>query len=132
MFTVKLIRNGVTSVTELSRIEIARKGAESWDEDWRTAKHSNSTSPSIIECYMMETDTNNVLSEYLNVVDRDEEIEDAENKCIGIIHVQEKCSLASAIPEEDCRGFGFVKIFIYKGDQLYVTNRFGSTVEVVK
>lgn len=132
MFTVKLIQNGITRVVELSDISIARKGAETWNEDWGLARHWGVDNPDIIENYLTEDakDTN-TMNEYTNVVDRAGEFV-GEDQCIGILHVQETCPLAPAIPDKDGKGFGFIKIFIYKGDQLYVTNRYGATVETVK
>ncbi|KGH49014.1 hypothetical protein GS19_15685 [Acinetobacter idrijaensis] len=131
MFTVKLIQDGITRVVELSEISIARQGAETWIEDWGLARHWGVDSPDIIENYLTEDSKDaNVMSEYTNVVDRAQMKN--EEQCIGILHIQERCPLAPAIPDKESSGFGFIKIFIYKGDQLYVTNRYGATVEIVK
>ena len=134
MFTVKLIQDGITRVVVLSEISIARDGAESWREDWLLAQHWGIDQPDLIENYLTEDSKEpNVMNEYTNVTERDGSDNSVfKRQCIGIMHIQEKCPLAPAIPDKESRGFGFVKIFIYKGDQLYVTNRYGATVEVVK
>jgi len=133
MFTVKLIQNGVTSVTELKDIVIARQGSESWDEDWDMAKAYNSEAPDLIECYCTpDPQDNKLMNEYTNVVDREGVSGVAKEQCIGILCLNEACQIAPAIPEKGSDGFGFAKLFLYKGDQLYVTNRYGATVEIVK
>jgi len=133
MFTVKLIQNGVTSVTELKDIVIARQGSESWDEDWAMAKAHNSESPDLIECYLTpDPSDNNTCNEYTNVVDREGVNGTPKEQCIGILCLNEPCQIAPAIPEKGSDGFGFAKLFLYKGDQLYVINRYGATVEIVK
>jgi len=133
MFTVKLIQNGVTSVTELKDIVIARQGSESWDEDWAMAKAHNSESPDLIECYCTpDSQDNKLMNEYTNVVEREGVNGIAKEQCIGILCLNETCQIAPAIPEKGSDGFGFAKLFLYKGDQLYVTNRYGATVEIVK
>ena len=133
MFTVKLIQNGVTSVTELKDIVIARQGSESWDEDWDMAKAYNSEAPDLIECYCTpDPQDNKLMNEYTNVVDREGVSGVAKEQCIGILCLNEACQIAPAIPEKGSDSFGFAKLFLYKGDQLYVTNRYGATVEIVK
>jgi hypothetical protein len=72
------------------------------------------------------------MNEYTNVVEREGVNGIAKEQCIGILCLNETCQIAPAIPEKGSDGFGFAKLFLYKGDQLYVTNRYGATVEIVK
>ena len=133
MFTVKLIQNGITSITELKSIVIARQGSKVWDEDWEMAKSHASEAPDLIECYYTpDSQENKTLNEYTNVVDREGIIGSPQEQCIAIFCIEEPCHIAPAIPDTKEEGFGYAKLFMYKGDQLYVTNRFGATVEVVK
>ncbi|KGD75269.1 hypothetical protein HA49_08535 [Tatumella morbirosei] len=126
MFTVKSIINGVTHICEQDSVTIARPDSERFAEILKqTNSHSN---PDFViwlpdvyadaECKDAIQEEELIFSERFEVLDTDAIailVEDFESPCR---------------PSEAFKGLKYQ--FIYPGDNVYVMNSHGSTIEVVK
>lgn len=128
MFTIKTIMQKTTNIYQAKRVTIARKGSEAWLDAFRCAKEVGVTSPDYIELVP------ELLNENMEPI-QDECILENGNRdwvkpedCIAII-----CEDGSNFmhPDDD-RLSGVAYTFIYKGDEVYIMNQNGSTIEVVK
>ncbi|KFK94577.1 MULTISPECIES: hypothetical protein [unclassified Serratia (in: enterobacteria)] len=125
MFTVKTIIDGVTHICQQPSVSIARRGSETFEETLRlTNNHSNPDFafwlPAIFEDAEMTKPIQEeelIISERLNVLDTD---------AIAIL-IEEYASKSVPGAGDGCR-----YQYIYPGDQVYVMNSHGSTIEVVK
>ncbi|MGJ0626020.1 hypothetical protein [Xenorhabdus bovienii] len=129
MFTVKQIIENATSLYETQEITIARVGSPQWKQAFETAKELAIETPDVIEfipaSYADEEMAKVVEEEHLLSVTREGVNAD---DCIAIVCSSIPSPAFPAILELGGGGYQF----LYKGDQLYVTNESGSTVEVVK
>ncbi|WP_323068829.1 hypothetical protein [Klebsiella variicola] len=129
MFTVKQIINNATSLYEAKEITVARPGSEQWRQAFALADELDVIAPDIIEHIPMPYEdqdmTKPVGDEHQLTVERT-----GANRadCIAII-----CSgiPSPAFPDiHELGGVGYQ--FLYKGDQIYITNSHGATIETVK
>lgn len=127
MFTVKTIIDGVTSVYESDRVTIADAGSERFNEILAlTNDHSNPDFaiwlPAVYadaECTQSLQEEELIVSERLDVLDK--------NALAILIDDYESPAGAKRA------AFDGVKYqYIYPGDQAYVMNSHGSTIETVK
>lgn len=128
MFTIKIMRDNATHAFEVDSITIAREGSEQWNQAWSTAQEFGYETPDLIECFPAVTD-NQLPLEYMQeqvlVVGR-QFLRPTE--CIGIVCLDKPNQACPDLPEVGGVGYQF----LYKGDELYVTNSHGATIEVVK
>ncbi|HBH14352.1 MAG TPA: hypothetical protein DDY11_03260 [Leclercia adecarboxylata] len=129
MFTVKQIINNATSLYEVSEITIARAGSEQWQQAFALADELEAGTPDIIEhipmSYEDEEMTKPVGDEHSLHVDR---LAVNRDDCIAIICSGLRSAAFPDVPEAG--GIGYQ--FLYRGDQVYVTNSHGATIETVK
>ncbi|EMP7435425.1 hypothetical protein R5M00_001522 [Klebsiella pneumoniae] len=125
MFTVKTIIDGVTHICEQPSVSIARPGSATFADTlkltnqsgspdlayWQPAIYEDSEAKKIIQ------EEELVISERLGVIDED---------AIAIL-IEEYASKNIPGAGDGCR-----YQFIYPGDQVYVMNSHGSTIETVK
>lgn len=127
MFTVKTIIDGVTHIAEQKSITIARAGFTRFDEVLRmTNSHSNPdfviSLPAVFEdaeCKVALQEEELIFSEREDVLDSD---------AIAIL-------IEDFESPEHARRKAFSGLryqFIYPGDNVYVMNSHGSTIETVK
>ncbi|OKP02597.1 hypothetical protein [Xenorhabdus eapokensis] len=129
MFTVKQIIENATSLYETKEITIARIGSPQWKQAFELTKELGIETPDVIEfippSYSDEEMTQVVEEEHsLSVTREGVSIDD----CIAIVCSNIPSPTFPEIPELGGGGYQF----LYKGDQLYITNESGATVEVVK
>ena len=125
MFTVKTIINGVTHICEQPSISIARNGSETFTDTLKLTHNSASPdfaywSPAVYEDPEM---TKALQEEELIVSDR------ADVLGTGAIAIIIEEYPGKSLPGA---GDGCHYQFIYPGDQVYVMNSHGSTIETVK
>ncbi|MCZ3534624.1 hypothetical protein LRS35_26275 [Klebsiella variicola] len=129
MFTVKQIINNATSLYEVKEITVARPGSEQWRQAFALADDLEVQTPDIIEHIPMSYEdpemTTPIGDEHQLSVDR-HGVNRAD--CIGIICSGLPSASLPDIPE--LGGVGYQ--FLYKGDQIYITNSHGATIETVK
>lgn len=126
MFTVKTIIDGVTHICEQPSISIAREGSETFADTLKLTHNSSSPDfaywlPAIYEDLEM---TKALQEEELIVSDRMDGVLDTDAIAILIEEHESKLFPGSG---DGCR-----YQFIYPGDQVYVMNSHGSTIETVK
>lgn len=129
MFTVKQIINNATSLYEVKEITVARPGSEQWRQAFALADDLEVQTPDIIEHIPMSYEdpemTKPIGDEHqLSVVRHGVSRAD----CIAIICSDIPSPALPDIPELGGAGYQF----LYKGDQIYITNSHGSTIETVK
>ncbi|HBZ7239722.1 TPA: hypothetical protein MM139_004786 [Klebsiella pneumoniae] len=129
MFTVKQIVNNATSLYEAKEITVARPGSEQWRQAFSLADELEVQVPDIIEHIPMSYEDPEMTKpngdEHQLSVERHSV---SRSDCIAII-----CSgiLSPALPDiPEAGGVGYQ--FLYKGDQIYITNSHGATIETVK
>ncbi|ECB1778541.1 hypothetical protein EU837_02020 [Salmonella enterica subsp. enterica serovar Kibi] len=125
MFTVKTIINGVTHICEQPSISIARKGSEAFADILKLTHASSSPDfafwlPAVYEDPGM---TKPLQAEELVVSDR---LDVLDTDAFAII-IEEYPGKITPPAGDGCR-----YQFIYPGDQVYVMNSTGSTIETVK
>ncbi|HBM2885004.1 hypothetical protein [Klebsiella michiganensis] len=129
MFTVKQIINNATSLYEVKEITVARPGSEQWRQAFALADDLEVQTPDIIEHIPMSYEdpemTKPIGDEHQLSVDR-YGVNRAD--CIGIICSGLPSASLPDIPEAGGAGYQF----LYKGDQIYITNSHGATIETVK
>ncbi|MCW2473411.1 MULTISPECIES: hypothetical protein [unclassified Symbiopectobacterium] len=129
MFTVKQIINNATSLYEVKAVNIARPGSEQWKQAFELADKLDIAVPDTIEwvfpTYKDEGMTQPIVEEQHLSVDRQGGKRD---ECIAIICSDLNCEAFPDLPT----GGGIGYQFLYRGDQLYVTNSHGATIETVK
>ncbi|WP_109256369.1 hypothetical protein [Klebsiella pneumoniae] len=129
MFTVKQIINNATSLYEVKEITVARPGSEQWRQAFALADDLEVQTPDIIEHIPMSYEdpemTKPIGDEHQLSVDR-YGVNRAD--CIGIICSGLPSASLPDIPEVGGVGYQF----LYKGDQIYITNSHGATIETVK
>ncbi|HBW9911292.1 TPA: hypothetical protein MFX78_24495 [Klebsiella pneumoniae] len=129
MFTVKQIINNATSLYEVKEITVARPGSEQWRQAFALADDLEVQTPDIIEHIPMSYEdpemTKPIGDEHQLSVDR-YGVNRAD--CIGIICSGLPSASLPDIPEAGGVGYQF----LYKGDQIYITNSHGATIEAVK
>ncbi|ECS0066402.1 hypothetical protein KWA75_003967 [Salmonella enterica] len=125
MFTVKTIINGVTHICEQPSISIARKGSDTFAATLRLTRQYSSPDfafwlPAVYEDPEM---TKPLQAEELVVSDR-----------LDVLDTDAIAIIIEEYPSKDCPvgGDGCRYQFIYPGDQVYVMNSTGSTIETVK
>lgn len=129
MFTVKQIVKHATSLYEVPHITVAREGSDQWSQALEAAKAYSKGTPDIIEVhhpqYADEAMKETVDPGSVNIVEREGvQLSDL----IAVI-----CSdIPSPVFPEVLEAGGAGYQFIYKGDQVYITNGVGATVETVK
>jgi len=129
MFTVKQIIGNATSLYEVKEITVARQGSEQWAQAFALADELAVDVPDIIEhiptAYEDAEMTKPIGDEQIVTVDRNDV---TRVSCIAII-----CSgvPSTALPDvPEAGGVGYQ--FLYQGDQVYITNSHGATIETVK
>lgn len=129
MYDVKQVVKNATSIYAVEEITIARPGSVAWQQAFELADSLNCQVPDTIEfvpaCYEDPEAAKPIGEDHILEVKRDGEIRE---NCIAVI-----CSgmPSAAFPEiPEAGGIGYQ--FIYKGDQVYITNQHGATIEVVK
>lgn len=129
MFTVKQIINNATSLYEVKEITVAHPGSEHWRQAFALADDLEVQAPDIIEHIPMSYEdpemTKPIGDERQLSVDR-HGVNRAD--CIAIICSDIPSPALPDIPE--LGGVGYQ--FLYKGDQIYITNSHGATIETVK
>ncbi|MEB7619124.1 hypothetical protein [Klebsiella aerogenes] len=129
MFTVKQIINNATSLYEVKEITVARPGSEQWRQAFALADDLEVQTPDIIEHIPMSYEdpemTKPIGDEHQLSVDR-YGVNRAD--CIGIICSGLPSASLPDIPEAGGVGYQF----LYKGDQINITNSHGATIETVK
>ncbi|MEX8549601.1 hypothetical protein AB8E98_00875 [Salmonella enterica] len=125
MFTVKTIINGVTHICEQPSISIARKGSETFADTLKLTHQYSSPDfafwlPAVYEDRAM---TKTLQEEELIVSDRTDVLD---TDAVAIIIEEYPGKMASPA------GDGCRYQFIYPGDQVYVMNAAGATIEAVK
>ncbi|ENP7127288.1 TPA: hypothetical protein ACQZKP_004598 [Klebsiella quasipneumoniae subsp. similipneumoniae] len=129
MFTVKQIINNATSLYEAKEITVARQGSEQWRQAFALADELEVQTPDIIEHIPMSYEdpemTKPIGDEHQLSVERSGV---SRSDCIAIICTGIPSPALPDIPE--LGGVGYQ--FLYKGDQIYITNRHGATIETVK
>ena len=127
MFTVKTIINGVTSIFESDGITVVDKGCERFDEILlQTNDHSNPDFAIWLPAVYRDPECKDVLQEEELIVSEREGVLDEDAIAILVEDFES--------PEHAKRkAFDGVRYqFIYPGDQVYVMNSHGSTIETVK
>ena len=125
MFTVKTIIDGVTHICEQPSISIARRGSATFADTLKLTNQSGSPDfaywqPAVyedLEAKRVIQEEELVISERLGVIDEE---------AIAIL-IEEYASKSIPGAGDGCR-----YQFIYPGDQVYVMNSNGSTIEAVK
>ncbi|HEC2580352.1 TPA: hypothetical protein R2K58_005325 [Raoultella ornithinolytica] len=125
MFTVKTIIDGVTHICEQPSVSIARSGSATFADTLKLTSQSGSPDfaywqPAIYEDQEMKKiiqEEELVISERLGVIDEE---------AVAIL-IEEYASKSIPGAGDGCR-----YQFIYPGDQVYVMNSHGSTIETVK
>ncbi|MBD9645144.1 hypothetical protein IB231_16090 [Pantoea sp. PNT02] len=127
MFTVKSIINGVTSVYESDRITIADAGSERFNEILAlTNDHSNPDFAIWLPAVYADAECTDALQEEELIVSERPEVLDKNALAILIDDFES--------PEHAKRkAFNGIRYqYVYPGDQVYVMNSHGSTIETVK
>lgn len=129
MFTVKQIINNATSLYEAKEITVARPGSEQWRQAFALADGLDVQVPDIIEyipmSYVDSEMTKPNGDEHQLSVERHSA---SRADCIAIICSGIPSPVLPDIPEAGGVGYQF----LYKGDQIYITNSHGATIETVK
>lgn len=127
MFTVKTIINGVTHICELPTFTVARPESERFEEILElTNDHSNPDFAIWLPDVYADPERKNALQEEELIVSEREGVLDRHAIAILIEDFES--------PEHAKRKAfdGLRYQFIYPGDQVYVMNSHGSTIETVK
>lgn len=127
MFTVKTIINGVTHICELRTFTVARPDSERFEEILElTNDHSNPDFAIWLPDVYADQECKNALQEEELIVSEREGVLDRHAIAILIEDFES--------PEHAKRKAfdGLRYQFIYPGDQVYVMNSHGSTIETVK
>ncbi|ASG44793.1 MAG: hypothetical protein E6805_16735 [Citrobacter freundii] len=127
MFTVKTIINGVTHICEQESVTIARADSERFEDILKqTNDHSNPDFAIWLPDVYSDPECKNVLQEEELIVSEREGVLDEDAIAILIEDFES--------PEHAKRKAfdGLRYQFIYPGDQVYVMNSHGSTIESVK
>ena len=127
MFTVKTIINGVTHICELPTFTVARPDSERFEEILElTNDHSNPDFAIWLPDVYADPECKNALQEEELIVSYREGVLDRHAIAILIEDFES--------PEHAKRKAfdGLRYQFIYPGDQVYVMNSHGSTIETVK
>ena len=127
MFTVKTIINGVTHICELPTFTVARPDSERFEEILElTNDHSNPDFAIWLPDVHADPERKNALQEEELIVSEREGVLDRHAIAILIEDFES--------PEHAKRKAfdGLRYQFIYPGDQVYVMNSHGSTIETVK
>jgi hypothetical protein len=129
MFTVKQIINNATSLYEVAEVNVGRPGSTQWKQAFESADSLGVDAPDCIECifptYQDPEMTLPITEEELLFVERDGA---ARGECIAVICSNLNSAAFPDIP--DGGGVGYQ--FLYAGDQIYITNSHGATIETVK
>lgn len=128
MFTIKTTFQGVTVIRQTKSVTIARKGSKAWRDAFEYAKEVGITAPDYIELIP------ELLSENMEPIQEEQILENGNRDwvkpedCIAII-----CEDGTNFmhPDDD-RLSGIAYTFIYKGDEVYIMNQNGATIEAVK
>lgn len=132
MFTIKLMQDSRTDIVNLDVVEIYKDGAAEWSEAHQLAGSHNVSTPRLISSIYLDDDEGEVVED-INVISRDSATKSEYKKpCLAILRISEHTHLSPEIPKDNIGGFGYVDVFIYKGDQMYIMNQSGATVEVIK
>lgn len=127
MFTVKTIINGVTHICEQTSVTIARAGCDRFDSILlQTNDHSNPDFAIWLPAVYADPQCKDALQEEELIVSEREGVLDEDAIAILVEDFES--------PEHAKReAFDGVRYqFIYPGDQVYVMNSHGSTIEAVK
>ncbi|MFW3346939.1 hypothetical protein ACN9PN_00930 [Klebsiella pasteurii] len=127
MFTVKTIINGVTHICEQSSVTIARAGSDQFDGILKqTNDHSNPDFAIWLPAAYRDIDCTDVLQEEELIVSERLGVLDEDTIAILVEDFE-----SPHYPEREAFD-GLRYQFVYPGDQVYVMNSHGSTIETVK
>ncbi|MDI7387520.1 hypothetical protein [Cronobacter dublinensis] len=127
MFTVKTIINGVTHISEQASVTIARADSERFEDILKeTNNHSNPDYAIWLPAVYSDPECKNALQEEEIIVSERDGVLDEDAIAILIDDFES--------PEHAKKQAfdGLRYQFIYPGDQVYVMNSHGSTIETVK
>lgn len=129
MYDVKQVVKKATSIYAVEEITVARKGSPQWQQAFAIADDLKCQAPDVIEfvpvCYEDPEMEKPIGEEHILEVKREGEVRE---NCIAIICSSRPSPTFPAIPEAGGLGYQF----LYQGDQVYITNQNGATIEVVK
>lgn len=127
MFTIKSIIDGVTHIAEQKSITIARAGSSRFDEILRmTNSHSNPDFVIFLPPVFEDPECEKALQEEEVIFSEREDLLDTDAIAILI----EDFESPEYVKRQAFDGLRYQ--FIYPGDQVYVMNSHGSTIETVK
>lgn len=127
MFTVKTIINGVTHICEQPSVTIARAGCEQFKDILaRTNDHSNPDFAIWLPAAYRDIDCKDVLQEEELIVSERLDVLDEDALAILVEDFE-----SPNYPKREAFD-GLRYQFVYPGDQVYVMNSHGSTIETVK
>ncbi|WP_261666905.1 hypothetical protein [Erwinia mallotivora] len=127
MFTVKSIINGVTHICELPALTIARPGSERFSDILKqTNDHSNPDFAIWLPAVFADAECKDAIQEEELIVSERDGVLDTDAIAILIEDFES--------PERAIRKAfdGLRYQYVYPGDQVYVMNSHGSTIETVK
>lgn len=129
MYDVKQVIKNATSIYAVEEITVARPGSVQWCQAFELADELNCLVPDVIEfvpvCFSDPEMTKPIGEDHTLEVQREGE---SRENCIAVICSSKPSAVFPAVP--DVGGIGYQ--FIYKGDQVFITNQHGATIEVVK
>lgn len=128
MFTLKVIQQSTTNIRTVKEVTIARKGSKTWEGAFSYVKEAGIETPDYVELLpeLLGKDMETLQAEQILENGNREDVK--ADQCIAII-----CESADSLllPGDD-RTAGTAYTFIYEGDEVYVMNQNGSTIEAVK
>ncbi|ELC7036208.1 hypothetical protein Q6X33_003905 [Salmonella enterica] len=129
MYSIKQIVNLATSLFDVEEITIARPGSEQFAQAFEMARDVDCPTPDVLEfippCYEDPEMTKEIEGEQVLSVAR---FTDEDAQCIAVLCYDLPSKTVPDTPEAG----GVRYQFVYEGDQVYVMNQAGNTIEVVK
>lgn len=129
MYSVKQIMNHATSLYDVEEITIARPGSEQFAQAFEMARDVDCPTPDVLEfitpSYEDPEMTKAIEGEHVLSVSRDT---GGSAACIAVLCYNLPSKLFPETPEAG----GVRYQFVYDGDQVYVMNQSGHTIEMVK
>lgn len=127
MFTVKTIINGVTHICEQDSVTIARSGSDRFEDILKeTNTHSNPDFAYWLPAVYSDPECKNALQEEEITISEREGVLDED----AIAILVEDFESPEHAKKQAFDGLRYQ--FVYPGDQVYVMNSHGSTIETVK
>lgn len=138
MFTLKVSQGGTTSIRTVKDVTIAKRGSEQFNEAMGYAKELGIKNPNYIE-YVPEVGepkdhtVDHVSADDVRIIQYEQLLENGERKGVDgePIAVILEDSSAFCMPFDETMA-GTAYNFIYQGDEVYVMNQSGSTIEAIK